>query len=601
VRSAVYAAATTAERREAHAALAGATDPHEVADRRAWHLALAAPGPDEEVAAELERSARRAQARGGLAAAAALLERSAALTAEPVERTARTIAAAEAHIEAGASEAAARLLSVAEAAPLDNVGRGRTELLRWQLASVWGDRRDMASLLLHNAGRIGRIDARLARDTYLGALGAAATAHDLARGASLEEVARTARTAPPPDRPLPRDLLLDGLAVYSTDGPAAAAPALRRAVDTFLTAQLSDEEVVRWFGYPYAAASVLWDWESLRAFADRSVRAARELGALRVLPLALNVLAMNRTLGGDLVSAAALIGEAESIVDATGARITPYATARLAASRGHAAQAIAVIDGTIERARRLGDGHAIKVCQSATAVLWNGLGRYQEALHAARLASDGPPDWSPEPALHELVEAAARSGDNATARRAIDQLSESAQASGTDWALGIEARSRALLSAGDVAESFYLDGIERLERSPVRPEAARAHLLYGEWLRREKRRTDARRHLRDAHERLSSIGMEAFAERARRELAATGEAVRKRTVGTTYDLTAQESQIAQLAGEGSTNREIGAQLFISANTVEYHLKKVFTKMGVMSRTQLRERLAGRSPPVNAGT
>jgi DNA-binding CsgD family transcriptional regulator len=601
VRSAVYAAATTAERRQAHAALATATDPHEDADRRAWHLALAAAGPDEEVAAELERSAGVAQGRGGVSAAAALLERSAALTLDPTRRTQRTIAAAGAYIDAGAPEEGARLLSAAEAGPLDAPSRARVEVLRATSATAWGWNGEAARLFLSAATRLYGLDARMARDLLAAAMGAAAQV-DVVGGVTLDEAAKAARAAPPPPDPVrPQDLLLDGLATFIAEGPELAAAILRSALGAFRRGRLEPAEGIHWYGFQCSAATALWDLETWELAAEGEVHAARTLGALRALPQSLNMLAVPKMFGGDLSTAAALVGEATSLIEATGSNFTLYAVARLAALRGDEAEAVDVIATTIDHAQAQGQGMSKRIAHSAAATLYNGLARYDEAFSAAQEA-DRPHFryWASNIVLHELVEAAARSRHSGVAAEALERISASAQASGSDWALGIEARSRALLSTGDVAESLYLEAIERLERSPVRPEAARAHLLYGEWLRREKRRVDARARLRDAYERLTTIGMEAFAERARRELAATGETARKRATDTAYDLTPQETQIAQLAGEGRTNREIGTQLFISAHTVEYHLKKVFTKMDVTSRTQLRDSLARRSASVEAG-
>ena len=591
-RSAAYAAAAIGERHDAHRALAGATDPAADPDRRAWHRALATPGPDEEVAAELERSAGRAQARGGLAASAALLERSAALTLEPAQRLRRTIAAAAAHLEAGASEAAATMLAAADVGPLDELSRARIELLRGSSALMWGDSSEAASLLLSGARRLESIDARTARETYVAALTAAVTASGLATpGAGLEETARAARAAPTPPGPeRPHDLLLDGLATAMTDGTAAAAPTLRRALDAFRGAKLSANEGW-WYGRQCPAATVLWDHESFQALAANFVLAARELGALRMLPLALDTAALPHIFCGDLPTAESLIREAESVVEATRSGLALYADAMLAGWRGHESEAERLIGATITHARDRGQGMAVKVMQSALATLYNGLGRYDKALIAAEEAAQPPPWWAFQLTLHELVEAAFRSGRPAMAANALEQLTATTRPIGTTWAAGIEARSRALLCSGDAAESLYLEAIDQLDHSPVRPEAARAHLLYGEWLRRENRRVDAREQLRAAYEELSAMGMNAFAERARRELRANGETVRKRRIETRGDLTPQEAQVANLARDGLTNPEIGARLFISARTAQYHLSKVFTKLGISSRAQLDRALS----------
>jgi DNA-binding CsgD family transcriptional regulator/tetratricopeptide (TPR) repeat protein len=590
VRSAAYAAASIGARHDAHRALAEVTDPVADPDRRAWHLALAAPGPDAEVAAELERSAARAQARGGLAAAAALLERSAVLTLDPAERARRTIAAAGAHVSAGSPVAAAALLAAAEAGPLDELGRAQVELLRGDYRRTWGGEQGV-TFYLRAAARLEGIDVRLARDTYLLALAAANSAGSLLSGAGVQEIARAARAAPLLDAPRPNDLLLDGLAMAVIDGPAAAAPTLRRALTAFRSHDLSAGEGLQWFGFACGAATQVWDHESNHTMAGRMVQAARELGALRFLPVALNLSAAVNVRAGDLTTAASLIGEAEAITEATGSRAALHAAANLAASRGNETVAVAVIDTVISDARANGAGAAIQIAQSARAMLYNGLGRYPEALTAAEEAHRHPPGWSSHLALQELVEAAVRSGQRAVADVALEQLKATTEPSGTDWALGIEARSRALLTTGDAAEALYAEAIDRLDRSPLRPEAARAHLLYGEWLRRERRPRDAREQLRTAHDMFAAMGMEAFAERARQELRATGETARRRNVETHRELTPQEANVAGLARDGLSNAEISARLLISASTVEYHLHKVFTKLNITSRGQLYRVLA----------
>jgi DNA-binding CsgD family transcriptional regulator/tetratricopeptide (TPR) repeat protein len=596
VRSVAYRIASSDDRQAVHRALAEATDPETDPDHRAWHRALAAAGPDEEVAADLERSAGRAGARGGLAAAASLLERSATLTPEAAHRARRAIAAAEAYLEVGAFESAEALLAAAEAEPLDALSRARIEGLRGSSAYARGDIADAANLLLSAAKRLERIDAYLARDTYVFALAAAVTAGDLARGADLAHTAKAAKSAhAPPHTERPHDLLLDGLAMVTTGGPAAAAPTLRRALSTFRARQLSPSEALNWLGFQAGAATMLWDYPSFRALAEAEVQVARDLGALSALPWGLSLLAIANIWGGDLSVAASLLGEAEFVIEATGSGFTLFAAAQLAGLRGHERDASAIIETTISHARARGQGQDLKIARSSAAILYNGLGRYDQALIAAREAYRLPHHWSTHLALHELVEAASRCGQPALAADAMEYLYETTNASGTDWAGGIEARSRALLSTGPAAEALYREAITRLDQTPIRPEAARAHLLYGEWLRRENRRVDARLHLRAAYEQLSTIGMDAFADRASRELAATGETVRKRTVETTTELTPQEMQVARLAADGGSNAEIGAQLFISARTVEWHLRKVFTKLNISSRKELKESILSPVP------
>jgi DNA-binding CsgD family transcriptional regulator len=590
VRSAAYGAAAIDDRRSAHRALAEATDLRADPDRRAWHLALAATGPDEEVATELERTADLACSRGGFAGAAALLDRSAALTLDPQARARRTIAAARAHLQAGAFEEAMALLAAAEAAPLDDLSRALVEQLRGYYAHYWGDSREAATnLMLSAAKRLENIQVELARETYLYALSSAITVSDLAQEATVDATARAVRAAPAPSGPPgPPDLLLDGMAIFAIEGYAAAAPTLRRALDEFRHAFLTPEEAVRSIGYYCGAATLLWDLETYEWLAQKHVRLARDVGALYMLTQALNRLAIGNIYAGDLPAAATQIGEARSLVEATESTFVLYGGARLASFRGDQADGIALIASTVDQARAYGQGMAVKTATSAMATLNNGVGRFAAALEAAAAAHRPPLDWASHLMLHELVEAAARSGQRSVAAAACEQLSESAEASGSDWGLGIQARCRALLSTGDAAEALYLEAVERLDRSPVRPEAGRAHLLYGEWLRREKRRLDARHQLRAAYNQLSAIGMAAFAERAARELAATGETVRRRSVEAPHDLTPQELQIARLVVEHHTNAEIGAKLFLSARTVEWHLRKVFTKLDVTSRKELRE-------------
>ncbi len=587
-RSAAYRTGPIEDRYAVHRALADVTDPAAEPDRRAWHRALATQGPDEEVASELARSAGRAQARGGLAASAALLQRSTTLTLDPMRRAQRGLAAATAYLEAGAFDAASELLAAAGAGPLDDLGRARGELLRGYYASAWGDSGDAAKPLLNAAKRLEPIDIPLARRTYVAAMGAAVTAGALATGPRLEEVARVARKAPSSgDSPTPDDLLLDALALAATDGTAVAAPALRQANTAFRNTEISPTEGVRWIGYACASASMLWDWETLEALASTQVDLAREVGALTMLPFALNTLAVANLLQGNLVAAASLIDEAAVVTDVTHTNFVTYAATQLASWRGSEAEATAVIERTIDRATVQGQGLAVQFARSSAASLYNGLGLYDKAVEATQDLLWDPPHWAPYLAAHELVEAASRTGQRAIAADALGRLAETTGPADTDWAIGIDARSRALLAPADKAEAFYTEAISHLDRSPLRPEAARAHLVYGEWLRREGRRVDARKHLRIAHERLGAMGIEAFAERARRELVATGETVRKRTVETLIDLTPQEVQIARLAADGRTNIEIGSQLFISPRTVEWHLRKVFTKLSVNSRRELR--------------
>jgi DNA-binding CsgD family transcriptional regulator len=590
VRSATYRSAPVPDRQAVHRALAEVTDPEADPDRRAWHRAQAAQGPDEEVAAELERSAGRARARGGLAAAAAFWERSAALTADPARRAGRALAAAQASVRAGSFSQALDLLAIAEAGPLDELHSARTDLLRGQVAFASGLYGDAPPLLLKAARRLEPLDLDLARETYLDAYQAARFAGHLAGADDLLEVSRAVRALPPPPHPpRPDDLLLDGLALLVTDGPPAAAPVLRHARSAFASTDVPAAEALWWGWLAPAAGYVLWDdhdWD----LTARQVQLAREAGALDQLPLLLSRMAMDAVWRGDLGAGASLIAEADAVRAATGSRQVSYAAAALAAFRGREAEAAPLIQATLERAAAGGQGATVPGAHWAAAVLCNGLGRYEEALAAARQANEREHEHAFASAwvLPELIEAAARSGSMRTASDALDLLAERARAGGTDWGLGIEARCRALLSEGEQAEQCYREAIERLGRTRLRPELARAHLLYGEWLRRGRRRGEAREQLRTAHGMLEAIGMEAFAARARRELRATGETARKRVVAAADgELTAQEAQIARMARDGLSNPEIGARLFLSPRTIQYHLGHVFAKLGITTRSQLR--------------
>jgi DNA-binding CsgD family transcriptional regulator len=597
VRSAVYRSASTQERQQVHRALAEATDPELDPDRRAWHRAHATPGLDEEVAAELERSAGRAQARGGLAAAAAFLQRSAELTPGPARRTRRALTAARSKHQAGSPDEALNLLAMAQAGPLDELQHARAELLRAQIIFAVNRGRDAPPLLLTAAKRLEPLDATLARETYLDAFSAALFADSLATEGGVREVAEAVLAADwgASARRSPRafDLLLDGLAVLTSHGYAAGAPMLKRALSAFRYEPMPEEDALRWLWLACRIARALGDDATWDELTDRQVRLARNAGALSLLPIALIERFGVQLFTGDLVTAEALVVEAEAIVEATGSQLAPQGAIALAAWRGREAEASALIEASRQEVERRGEGLWLVATEWASSVLFNSLGRYEEALVCAEQAAEHPHElgvstWVPT----ELVEAAVRSGKPERAAGPLARLQEISRASGTDWALGVEARSRALLSQGDEAEHLYLESIERLGRTRIRVALGRAHLLYGEWLRREHRRLDARAQLRTAHDLYEAMGMEGFAERARRELLATGESVRKRTVDTRDELTAQEAQIARLARDGRTNSEIGAQLFISARTVEWHLRKVFTKLGVSSRRQLRDALPG---------
>ena len=585
VRSAVYRSAVASDRQRVHRALADATDPETDPDRRAWHRARAATGPGEAVAAELERSAGRAQARGGVAAAAAFLQRAVALSAEPARRAERALAAAQLSLTAGAFDEALGLLATAEAGPLGEFQRAQVDLVRAHVVFTSGLGRDAPPLLLRAAQRLEPFSLELARETYLIAWVAAIFAGDPAGRDDLLEICRAVEALPAPASPGALDLLVDGLACLVTGGHAAAAPMLQRAAKALVSLPL--EDVLRWGWAATAASDAIWDPDCTRALAERSTRLVRNVGALGQLPVVVAALGNMATLSGDFAGAALLIAEAEAIGTATGTQFAPYTALRLLALQGKELETRTLVSATLERAIADGQGLAAKSAHWAAAVLGNSVGRYDEAAVAARLASSEPFEpfvsmW----ALPELVEAGARSGDAAIARGALDRLSATTQPCGTDFGLGIEARCRAVLNVGP-ADDLYHEAIGRLGRAGLRPDLARTHLLYGEWLRREGRRVDARQQLRSSHDMFAAIGMEAFAERARRELVATGEKVRKRSHDTRAQLTPQEEQIARLARDGLTNPEIGAALFLSPRTVEWHLRKVFTKLGISSRSGLR--------------
>jgi DNA-binding CsgD family transcriptional regulator len=588
VRSVVYRSASPQDRQNAHRALAEVTDRDHDPDRRAWHRAHAASGPDEDVAAELERSAGRAQARGGLAAAAAFLQRATMLTLDVNRRADRALEAASANVEAGALDAAQELLSVAAAGPLSDWQQARIDLIAAELAFVASRGRDVPALLLQAARRLAPIDAELSRATYLQALSSAMFAGRLATGGGVPQVARAAEGAPPsPNPPRAPDLFLDGLVAHYSKGYAAGLPILRQALNVFGEGMSADEEL-RWHWMAGVVARHVWDDDAWQVLSARHVQLARDVGALGELPLALNSRAFMLLFAGDLTGATALIQELRPAVAATGSNLAPYAALGLAALAGRQAEAAALIDATIKDVTVRGEGIGITVAEWANGVLNNAIGDYQRAMTAAQHSAEYlgemvAPTW----ATVELIEAASRCGQTDVAGRALDRLADITSASGSDWALGVEARSRALLTEGDAAEKLYRESIERLGRTRVQAELARAHLLYGEWLRRQRRRVDARAELRIAHDMLDTMGMEAFAERARRELVATGETARKRTArASDQKLTAQEAQTARMARDGLSNPEIAARLFISVRTVQYHLSKVFTKLGIESRGQL---------------
>ncbi|MHC9292446.1 helix-turn-helix transcriptional regulator [Mycobacterium sp. LTG2003] len=598
MRSAAYRAADLTDRREIHRALADATDAELDPDRRAWHAANAASGPDESVAQMLEASADRAQSRGGVAAAAAFLERATTLTSDPGLRGARAIAAAQAKRDAAAPEAAYELLAMAELAPLTKLQhahvvrmRAQMEFARSRSGAAGAIRTGQAAEQLLSAAKgLEGLDDDLARETHLEALAAAMYAGRLGSAGTLAEVARTARAAVDHLTELrrPVDFLLSGMASRILDGPGAGADHLRTALQLWSTAELP--RTGRHWPFPIAqesAAHELWDDKVLADIATDTVRHARATGALAALSPALVYRAGIHVYMGEFTSATRLLEEAEAIAAATGGAPRKYHTLNLAAWRGVHGEATDLIANAAAAATAQGEGRLVGLTEFLSAVLFNGLGRYAEALAAARRCCEyedlGFFSWC----LFEMIEAAAHLGDHETGARALALFEQRAGASGTDWGLGVVATARAMLATDDSAEDLFREAIERLERGQIALHGARARLAYGEWLRRVHRKLDARKQLNDAYEMFNRMGVQGFAERARRELVATGEKARKQAIGSGDELTAQEAQIAKLAGEGLTNQEIGAQLFISVHTVEWHLRKVFVKLGITSRRQLR--------------
>jgi DNA-binding CsgD family transcriptional regulator len=589
VRSAAYRSGSVRDAQQAHRALAEVTDARLDPDRRAWHLAQAAAGPDEEVADELERSADRARSRGGVAAAAAFLERSAVLTLAPEQRARRALAAADAMLQAGELSMARDLLATAEAGSAGEAHQAHVDLLRGRIAFAASRGSEAPTLLLAAARRLESVDAAVARSTYLEALSAGIFAGQLASpGSGLWEVARAALTAPPPPgSPRAPDLLLDGLAAYYIDGYATGVPVLRTALTAFGTG-MSVQEELRWLWLACLTAVHVWDDDAWERLSARYLALVRQTGALGEHPLALSMRAQRLLLGGELTASESLVAQAQAATEATGGTLAPYSALAVAALRGDERRVSALADAVAPEVTERGEGVGMTALGMANALLFLGLGRYQEAMPAAQLATASPgtigtPPW----AIAELIEAAVRTGKIDVATDAYERFAEMTDASGSDWALGHQARARAQLSDGAEADDSYREAIDRLQRTGMRICLARAHLLYGEWLRRERRRSDAREQLRAAVSMLDSMGVSAFAERARRELRATGETARKRAVGTRTDqLTAQETQIAGLARDGLSNPEIGARLYLSAHTVQYHLRKVFAKLGITARSQL---------------
>ncbi|MEU8344752.1 AAA family ATPase [Spirillospora sp. NPDC048832] len=585
VRSAVYGSARHQDRRAVHLALAEATDAETDPDRRAWHRASATTGPDEEVAAELERSAGRAQARGGLAAAAAFLQRSAMLSVDPSRRADRALAAADAALRAGDLEAARQLAAIADRNARSEVQRVRAHLVHSHITFAAGFGDEAPPMLLEAARRLEPFDMDAARETYLIAWGSAS--YGAVNRESLTAISEAIRRLPAPDGPpIVRDLVLESCALLVTAGRGTALPVMREAVRALVEAPT--EALLKWSWAANGLVALAWEDRIMTQTPARVLAEVRAAGALADLPVYLHALGIPVLLGGDLDAGAEIVAESEAVAAATGVPMTQHTKLLLAALRGREADASPLLAAAIEEAGAGGQMAGVATAQWARAILYNGLADYERALSAAQATIESGNALVSQWALPELVEAAARAGNAMAAHGALDDLADTAEPCGTDWAQGILTRCRALLSDDDAAADLYREAIERLERTILRPELARAHLLYGEWLRRDRRRVEARTHLRTAYEMFTSIGMEAFAERARRELLATGETIRKRRDKAAADarLTPQEQQIALLVRDGLSNPEVAARLFVSPRTVEWHLRQVFTKLGISSRKQL---------------
>jgi DNA-binding CsgD family transcriptional regulator len=586
VRSAVYDTATPRERRNVHAALAEASDPDSDPDRRAWHRALATVRPNEGVAAELEASAERALSRGGFAAAGAFLQRAMALSTQPRSRAGRALRAAQAQHLAGAFDVASGLAAVAGRGPLEDQERAQLDVLLGQIAFARNRRNGVSPLALKAASRLEQVDLRLARDAYLEVLVAAIFAGHLTGLANLEVVAKAARAVPRPDgSSRVSDLLLEGLALLVTDGYKSSVDVLKKATRVFRGDVLSTEERLRWSWMAGAVAGFIWDHDSWDALTVRQERLARDLGALSILPITLSHRVSVCLFAGEISQASLLVEQLTTVTDALANKSSPNAALFLAAFRGEDDEAHQLIQTmSTQDSQSKSAGMALLW---ARAILCNGRGKYEEAFSAATAALSDPSDlWYQGWASVELIEAASRTSRTSDAASCMELLAEITSACGTEWALAVQARCRALLSDDTNSESFYNEALERLQPTRMRVDLARTHLVYGEWLRRRHRKRDARAQLRSAHDLFAEFEMKGFANRAEAELLATGETVRKRTVETIFDLTSQERRVSELAAGGASNPDIAEQLFISPATVEYHLSKVYRKLGIRSRTQL---------------
>jgi len=586
VRSAVYNTATPRQRRDAHAALAEASDTNSDQDRRAWHRALATVRPNENVADEVEASAERALARGGFAAAGAFLGRAVALSVHPGRRARRALRAAQAQQLAGDLDAASGLAAIAKRGPLDDLDRTQLDVLLGQIAFARNRRNGASPLVLKAASRLESVDLRLARDAYLEALVAAIFAGHLAGQANLQAVAKAARAVRSPDGPTrASDLLLEGLALLVTDGYKSGVPELKKALSVFRGDELSTEERLRWSWIAGGTAGFIWDHDSWDVLTARQERLARDQGALSVLPITLSTRVGVCLFAGEISLARSLVEQLNMVTDALDTRSSPNASLFLAAFCGDDNDVCQLVE-TMSTKDSQGRNEAMALLW-ARALLCNSRGKYEEAFRVSTAALSDPSDlWYSGWSTVELIEAASRTGRTRDAEPSMELLAESTAACGTEWALAVQARCRALVSDDANAETLYREAVERLEPTRMKVDLARTHLVYGEWLRRQHRKRDARKHLRAAHGLFAEFDMKGFAERAEAELLATGEIARKRTVETIFDLTSQERRISEMAAGGASNPDIAEQLFISTATVEYHLSKVYRKLGVRSRTQL---------------
>ena len=592
-RAAIYDAATGQERQAAHRAIAQATDPETDPDHRAWHRSQAATGTDDEVAAELEYASGRALARGGLAAAAAILERSTQLSSTRPEVIRRGLTAARATYDAGAPDRAVELLTVLESGSLGPAEHAAVIRLRGQIAVSHGQPAQAAGLLLNAAQALQPFDPAQARETYLEALEAVHFAGQSGFPGGLAALAADViRTVPaPPDQPGLVDHLLDGMLTWAVHGLPDAIPAIRRALAQMSSASTDPAAAARWVWLMNHMANSTWDDDLWMVITDRYRAVVREIGALSLLPSALMARASYALTTGDFAATDSLLSDASSISTAVG--LPPAAgqsRAALTAWQGQREETETVL-AQIVRDRAADGDYATAFVDGCTAVLNNGLGNYALAFRAAQRSAFKKQLGFPEAMLLELIESAVRLDEPAEAKRALQHLTVRTTAAGTSWALGVEAYCRALLTKTDAAESYYRQAIEQLDTCRIVPFRHRARLVFGEWLRRERRRTEAREHLQVAYETFIAMGALGFAERARRELLATGGTVPRRTEDTRDVLTPQEVQVAQLAAAEASNQEIAAQLFISSSTVSYHLSKAFRKLGINSRRELARALA----------